>query len=195
MKRLLALFLGLGLLAAVIPHADARYQDKDKTDKKDSDKKDGDKKDAKPKDEPKLTDAQKKDLEAITGTFSVVLFEREGKKASPEELKSMKVVQQGAEWKFYQGEDITLGRDTLNPDKSPKEIDSYYINGPARDKIAKGIYKIEGDTITYVHADPGKERPKEFATKPDSGLTLIVLKKQPAAPKDGDKKDGDKKDK
>ncbi|MFQ3592659.1 MAG: TIGR03067 domain-containing protein [Gemmataceae bacterium] len=190
MKRLLALFLALGLLAGVLPSADARYQDKDKTDKKDADKKDG-----KPKEDPKLTEAQKKDLEALTGTFTIVVFEREGKKESADALKTMKVVQQGAEWKFYLGEDITLGRDTLYPEKSPKEIDSYYINGPARDKIAKGIYKIEGDTITYVHADPGKDRPKEFSTKPDSGLTLIVMKRQPEAPKDGDKKDGEKKDK
>jgi uncharacterized protein (TIGR03067 family) len=197
MKRLLALFLALGLMATAVPATVAAYQDKDKKEeKKDTPPKDAKPKDDKPKEDPKLTDAQKKDLSALSGTFVIISYERDGKKAPADEIKTMKVVQEGAEWKFYQGDDITLGRDTVYPDKSPKQVDSYYINGPVRDKVAKGLYKIDGDTVTYVHADPGKERPTEFATKPDSGLTLIVLKKMPAAPKDGDKKDGkDKKDK
>lgn len=205
MKRLLALFLALGLMATAVPATVAAYQDKDKeappkdakpkdTPPKDAKPKDTKPKDDKPKEEPKLTDAQKKDLGALSGTFVIISYERDGKKSPADEIKTMKVVQEGAEWKFYQGDDITLGRDTVYPDKSPKQVDSYYINGPVRDKVAKGLYKIDGDTVTYVHADPGKERPTEFATKPDSGLTLIVLKKMPAASKDGDKKDGDKKD-
>ncbi|NBO92582.1 MAG: TIGR03067 domain-containing protein, partial [Planctomycetia bacterium] len=168
MKRLLALILALGLLATVVPTVAARFQEepKKKDDKKDGGKKEEPKKEAPKKEEPKkeepkkeepkLTDAQKADLKALTGSFTIVSYERDGKKETSEAIKKMKVVQEGAEWKFFVGEDITLGKDTLNPEKSPKEVDSYYLNGPAREKTVKGLYKIDGDTVTYIHADPGK---------------------------------------
>jgi uncharacterized protein (TIGR03067 family) len=203
MKRLVALLLMLGILACAAPIR----ADKDKDDKKDQkkdDKKKDDKKDEKkeekkdaPKTEEKLTDEQKEELKKFTGTFTVTLFEEDGKQKSADQLKKMKVVQKGAEWTFHDGEELTQGKDTVYPGKSPKEIDSFYINGPARDKTVKGIYQIDGDTIKYCWADVGKDRPKEFATKADSGLTLLVLKRVKEEPSDKGKeeKKEEKKDK
>jgi uncharacterized protein (TIGR03067 family) len=208
MKWLVALMLALGVLVASTASQASFLADKEKDEaKKDGDKdgkKDGDKdgkKDGGKKEDPKLTPAQEKDLKDLTGSYSVEKYTREGKDEAAAQLKKMKVVQKGAEWKFYVGEDITLGKDTVYPDKSPKEVDSLYINGPAREKTAKGIYKIEGDTVTFAHADPGKDRPKSFDSgKEGSGITVIVLKKMKDDPpldgeKDGKKdgkKDGDK---
>ncbi|MFM7150233.1 MAG: TIGR03067 domain-containing protein [Gemmataceae bacterium] len=139
----------------------------------------GDKKEAKKeeKKESKLSPAQVDALKELSGNFVLVSFERDGKKSSPEELKKMKIVQNGSDWSFHLGDDITTGKDTPFPDKNPKEVDSLYDNGPAKGKSVKGIYKVEGDTITYCWAEPEKDRPKEFATKADSGHTLMVLKK------------------
>ncbi len=120
-------------------------------------------------------------------------FERDGKKAPADELKKMKVTQKGAEWKFYLGEEVTEGKDTVFPDKNPKEIDSVYTSGTASGKSVKGIYEITGDTIKYCWAEPGKERPREFASKADSGLTLMVL--QRAKPEKPEEKDAKQKDK
>src|SRR5262249_49934869 len=158
-----------------------------KDEKKDKDAKDKDEKDKgkKPEDKP-LTEEQKKELEKLSGTFEVTVFERDGKKAPPEDLKKMKVVQKGAEWTFYLGDDPTQGKDTVHPDKTPRQIDSLYLNGPAKDQTVQGIYKIEGDTITYCWGEPKKPRPTEFSTKADSGTTLMVLKRVKAdtEPKD-----------
>jgi uncharacterized protein (TIGR03067 family) len=198
MKRLVALLLVLGILACTAPlradkDKDDKKEEKKKDDKKKDDKKD-DKKDEKkdkPKTEEKLTDAQKEELKKLSGTFTVEVFEEDGKKKAADDLKKMKVVQKGAEWTFHLGEEITQGKDTPHPDKNPKEIDSYYINGPQREKTVKGIYQIDGDTIKYCWADVGKDRPKEFATKADSGLTLLVLKrvKDEAPAKEKEKKE------
>ena len=41
----------------------------------------------------------------------------------------------------------------------------------------KGIYEIDGDNYKVCFAPPGKDRPKEFSSKGDEGLTLSVWKK------------------
>jgi uncharacterized protein (TIGR03067 family) len=201
MKRILALLLVMGVLvAADRSRFVAAQDDKDKKDKevkdkdKDKDKKADADKGKKPEDKP-LTEDQKKELEKISGTFTVELFEQDGKKSSPDELKKMKVVQTGAMWKFHLGDDVTEGKDTVYPDKNPKEIDSLYLNTRYKDKTVKGIYKIEGDSITYCWAEPGKDRPKEFATKADSGLTLMTLKRGKADTQAKDKDKEKEKDK
>src|SRR5262245_33954019 len=156
MKRFLVLFLVMGVLVVAgrsVPvvaqddkkdekkvDKDKKEADKDKKEeKKDKDAKDKDEKDKgkKPEDKP-LTEEQKKELEKLSGTFEVTVFERDGKKAPPEDLKKMKVVQKGAEWTFYLGDDPTQGKDTVHPDKTPRQIDSLYLNGPAKDQTVQG---------------------------------------------------------
>src|SRR5262249_40536602 len=119
-------------------------KDKDKDDKKDKDKDDKKDKDKEKKEEKPLTEEQKKELEKLSGTFRVTKFVRDGKESTKEEMEKMKVVQKGAEYTFHSDTDATMGKDTPHPDKDPKEIDSLYLNGPLRDKVVKGIYKIDG---------------------------------------------------
>ena len=82
--------------------ADEKPKDAKKDDKKDTKEK---KDDEKPK-KPKLSEDQKKELEKLSGTYSVTSFERDGKKSSADELKKMKVVQKLNEWTFFLGEDM-----------------------------------------------------------------------------------------
>jgi len=234
MKWLLTLLLAFGILVVsdvswaarlADKEKDEKKEDKDKKDKEksDKDKKDKDKsdkekdkkdkdKDAKDKEkdkgkvEEKLTKEQEQDLEKMSGTFGVTTFEREGKKSSDDDLKKMKVIQKKAEWSFHFGDEITTGIDKVYPDKKPKEIDSTYTNGTHKGRTVKGVYEIDGDTVKYCWGEVGKDRPKDFTTKTDSGTTLMILKKgafkevkekdkekEKGKPKD-DKKD-DKKDK
>ncbi len=200
MKRLVALLLALGILVLATPiRADKEDKDKKAEKKEDKDKKD--KSEDKEKSEEKLSPVQVKELEKLSGTFSIILFERDGKKSSADDLKTMKVVQKGADWTFSLGEDSTTGKDKVYPDKNPKQIDSLYTNGRETGKTVFGIYEIDGDTIKYCWAEPAQERPKEFASKPDSKLTYMILKRikeeKPAEKKDKEeKKDkAEKKDK
>lgn len=178
MKRLLALLLALGVLIAASPDL-VRAQDDKKEEKKDDKKeeKKTEEKKAEEKKEDKLSDSQKEELKKLSGTFQITSFERDGEKYDAAKLKKMKVVQKGADYTFHDGDDITIGKDTIFPDKDPKECDSIYLNNTSKGEVVKGIYKIDNDTITYCWADPKKERPKEFATKKDAGLTLMTLKR------------------
>jgi uncharacterized protein (TIGR03067 family) len=199
MKQLAVLFLSVGLIAGAAS-ASRSEEDKKKDDKKEDkkvDKKDDkkekvdDKKEVKKPEPP--SPEQLKELQALSGTFNVTTFEENGKKFPEEDLKKMKVVQKGAKWSFHYGEEVTEGEDSVHPGKTPKEIDSTYTSGLNKGKTVKGLYAIDGDTIKYCWAAPGKDRPKAFESKADSGITVMILKKTTEVkPKDKEEKKGDK---
>jgi uncharacterized protein (TIGR03067 family) len=66
----------------------------------------------------------------------------------------------------------------MDPGKTPKAIDLTVTEGPQKGQTFHGIYKLEGDTYSVCpNVEPGKDRPTEFATRPDSGLMLVVWKR------------------
>jgi hypothetical protein len=77
----------------------------------------------------------------------------------------------------------------LDPAKTPGAIDLTILEGKLKGEIVHGIYKLERrgdvDYLTICHADPGEERPKTFVSGPDSGLYLMVYRREvvSAAPK------------
>src|SRR5262249_37838032 len=65
----------------------------------------------------------------------------------------------------------------INPASQPKEIDLIGTEGENKGKTAQGIYVFDGDTLKICYTMPGTDRPKEFASKPSSGATLVVWKR------------------
>jgi uncharacterized protein (TIGR03067 family) len=125
-------------------------------------------------------DAVKKDLEALTGTWAVIHAERDGQEVPKEDLKKMRLVQDHEQWEFRNGEEVVEGTDMLDPIKTPKQSDSKITKGPDKGKTALGIYSLDGDLLRSCWADPGKERPTEFGTKPNSGQNYLILKREKA---------------
>jgi uncharacterized protein (TIGR03067 family) len=67
----------------------------------------------------------------------------------------------------------------LDPSKNPKAIDMTPIGreGPDRAAACLGIYALEGETVKFCFGKPGDERPDDFTSKPGSGRTLLILKR------------------
>ncbi len=172
MKRIVAWLLTLGILAIAAPtRADKDDEKKDvkKVEKKDDKKKDDKKKDdkkAEKKAEEKISDDQKRDLDSLSGTFTVTLFEHDGKQTSADDLKKMKVTQKGAEWTFQFGDDITQGKDKVYTDKKPKQIDSLYTSGAISGQSVLGIYEISNDTIKYCWRNLARNGPRSSPRSP-----------------------------
>lgn len=127
------------------------------------------------------------DKERLQGTWRLAAVEIDKKPIDMQSLKDDKGVMigtlaiKGDSYSFRLGKDRLEITYKLLPDSTPKAIDLTVTEGPQKGKTYRAIYRLEGDTYTVCrHVDPEKERPTEFATRPDSGLMLVVWKRDPA---------------
>lgn len=125
-------------------------------------------------------DATQRDIRAMGGTWKVHELTEKGQKVAAKELEPIELFFAATklaihdEGKFR--EEITLKVDAA---KSPKSIDFSYTKGPNTGRLDKGIYMLDGDTLTIctTEATDGV-RPKEFLSTKDNGYSLVVLKRQ-----------------
>jgi uncharacterized protein (TIGR03067 family) len=124
--------------------------------------------------------AVKKDREKMKGTWKVASLVMDGKKVPGEELQKLKILigADGAMTVQREGETIIKTTNKIDPTKKPKAIDVTFTMGELKDKSALGIYEIDGDTIKYCRASPGKDRPAEFSSKEGSGTIFAVYKRE-----------------
>ena len=123
-------------------------------------------------------DGVKKELEQFTGTWTAVSVVSDGKEVDKVQAKMNILVVKGEKYTFTNHLfDVIEGTHELDPSKKPKTIDAVRTKGPDKGKKIRGIYELAGDTYKVCLAPPGKDRPKDFTSKPDSGNRLIVFKR------------------
>jgi RNA polymerase sigma-70 factor (ECF subfamily) len=119
---------------------------------------------------------KKTDKEKLQGAWVPVAVVTEGKKRSEQEIKDKNFEM------VFSGDKVTVPVKgdkqevtyKLDPSKKPKHID-WQMPG---DKVAKGIYLLEGDTLKVCVSEDGEERPTEFESKEGSKIVLMELKKK-----------------
>jgi uncharacterized protein (TIGR03067 family) len=127
-------------------------------------------------DDPK--DAVKKEYDKFEGTWRMESVTVDGKPSPIEAFAEFRMTLKGEKFTTVTAEGKTDGTYKVDPSKSPKTIDITFIGGQLDGQTMLGVYKLDGDTYTVcLHAGGGKERPKELASKPGSGLVLEVLKR------------------
>ena len=100
---------------------------------------------------------------------------KDGKVTPEDVVKKVRVVIKGGKHSVYFGDEVAAKEIpfTVDPTKNPKTT----VDTLPDAKEIKGIYKLDGDTLTSCVAEAGKDRPSEFASKPGSGHTLRVFKR------------------
>ncbi|MFL5338593.1 MAG: TIGR03067 domain-containing protein [Gemmataceae bacterium] len=127
----------------------------------------------------KPADAVKADMAKLEGDWSMVSGEIDGSAMPAAGVATGKRTAKDGETKVViNGMLFIQAKYTVDPSKKPKTIDYAVTGGFAKGKTELGIYEIDGDTVKFCFASPGKERPTDFTTKPGSGRTLSVWKRE-----------------
>ena len=110
-------------------------------------------------------DATKKDLAKFEGKWILISAERDGKKTPQEEAKKTTLTIQADQFVLRKDSVIiSEGRLTLDPTKSPKEIDEAITTGPNKGKTFLAIYEIDDEHHKICFAAAGKVRPTAFSS-------------------------------
>lgn len=123
-------------------------------------------------------DAAKKELAQLEGDWSMVSGEANGFAMPKESVQGGKRIAKDGETTILMGGQVYFkAKYSIDPSKKPKTIDYMMTEGPTKGKTHLGIYELEGDTVKFCFAAPGKDRPADFTAKEGSQRTLSVWKR------------------
>jgi uncharacterized protein (TIGR03067 family) len=130
-------------------------------------------------------DVARDEREKLQGIWKVVGAEIGGRDASEDELKSSKLVVKGNQLTIVRNYyNVVHAEFTVDPRPKLKTIDAVLQDGPEneRGKTRRGIYKLEGDTLTLCLNGADMDRPTEFASAEGTETVLFKLKLRPMTP-------------
>ena len=117
------------------------------------------------------------DLEKLQGTWHVTALELDGQTMTANAFDGALIVIDKRQFTSI-GMGFTYeGIVELNERRKPKTLDMLFTAGHATGVRNLGIYKLNGGKWTLCLATRGTERPKKFATMPDTGLALETLER------------------
>lgn len=110
------------------------------------------------------------------GKWQILQQITDGKELSAEELKNRYLVFRGDKvTQLFQDKERGTAAAKIDATKNPKHIEFHYLDGPAKGVVLKGIYQIDGKTLTICLSGIDRDRPTAFASQPDSGTILLKL--------------------
>src|SRR5207302_1805644 len=115
------------------------------------------------------------ELKQLQGTWNVVTLEIEGR---PMPSVGAQIVVKGERFKSLGMGDIYEGKLVVDG----KTLDMKFTAGPEKGNTNHGIFEMTDDGWRLCLQMAGKDRPKQFATKPGTGLALETFERaKPAA--------------
>ena len=118
-------------------------------------------------------EAQKK----LQGTWTATKAERDGKVADDVIGHRLSFTGSRFEIQSKDGKPLYEGTFRVDPGTKPAAIDFEQTEGALKGKSWKGIYALDGDTLTIYDnaANLDKDRPAAFEAKSGSGYVLITF--------------------
>lgn len=127
---------------------------------------------------PGEQDAVQNEMTQLEGEWSMVSGEADGFPMPAESVRGGKrAAKDGVTTITMGGQLYFKAKFTIDPAKKPKTIDYAMTEGPTKGQTHLGIYELDGDTVKFCFAAPGKDRPSDFTAKAGSARTLSVWKR------------------
>jgi uncharacterized protein (TIGR03067 family) len=127
---------------------------------------------------PALADPAEEAQKKLQGTWTATKAERDGKAA--EDVVGHRLSFTGSRFQIRSRDGKLLDEGTfrVDPGTKPAAIDFEITEGASKGKTWKGIYAVDGDTLTTCDnaPDPDKGRPVAFEAKAGSGHIAITFK-------------------
>jgi uncharacterized protein (TIGR03067 family) len=123
--------------------------------------------------------AAQKDYDRLTGTWQLTRGVVNGKAVPATVLRKTILITDHNTFRFPKASGVgthPAGTFTVNPNTSPKQVDSIAEGGPRAGQLTRGIYEILDATHKRAcWGPPGGPRPTEFESAPGSGRDSSVL--------------------
>ena len=103
-------------------------------------------------------------LNQLEGTWGFESLEVGGNQIPAGMIGNSKIVMNGDRFNTLSPEGDYLGEFAIDVQKSPKEIDIHFIEGPHAGQFCYGIFELNGDELTFCLGLVGASRPTEFNT-------------------------------
>jgi uncharacterized protein (TIGR03067 family) len=120
----------------------------------------------------------KDDSEKLQGTWKPVTAELAGKPFPEQVIKTMKLVLNNGKYTVTVGAQTDEGTVKLDPIRKPRAMDIVGTKGANQGKTIPAIYELTDSTLRICYDLSGKERPKQFNTKPNTQLFLVEYKRE-----------------
>jgi uncharacterized protein (TIGR03067 family) len=121
-------------------------------------------------------EAQKK----LQGTWTATKVVRDGKAADDLLGHRLSFIGNRFQIRSKDGKPLYEGTFRVDPSTKPTAIDFEHTKGALKGKTWKGIYMLDGDTLTTCDNGPNldKGRPTAFEARTGSGHILITFKRE-----------------
>jgi uncharacterized protein (TIGR03067 family) len=115
----------------------------------------------------------------LQGTWTATKAERDGKAAEDVVGHRLSLTGNRFQIRSKDGKPLYAGTFRLDPSAKPATFDFEHTEGALKGKTWKGIYALDGNTLTTCDngPDPDKSRPAAFEARRGSGYILITFRR------------------
>ncbi|HJU61475.1 MAG TPA: TIGR03067 domain-containing protein [Candidatus Binatia bacterium] len=115
----------------------------------------------------------------LQGSWTATKAERDGKPAGDVVGNRLSFTGNRFRIQSKDGKPLYAGSIRVDPSAKPAAIDFEHTQGVLKGKTWKGIYALDGDTLTICDNAPNldKGRPAAFEAKSGSGYVLVTFKR------------------